>query len=89
MKTVITQHIQAFLDRGDWSCEAARNLESYLDDCLDLDASLPIVSLREDLASYAPGGGHLLFDRSYIERLMQNTLAELVKTSSEKGATAC
>ncbi len=82
MKNVIAQLIQAFLDRGDWSCEAARNLEAYLDDCLGLDASLPIISLREDLASYAPGGGQLLFDRSYIERLMQNTLAELVETSS-------
>ena len=57
MKAELTQRLKTFLDKGDWSIRTARDLEAYLDLCLATDPTLPVEDLRDDLASFSPGGG--------------------------------
>ncbi len=69
--------IKAFLDRGDYSLDAARRLEEELDRALEFALNDVGEELWDVLASYRPGGGDLLYDQRYLERALRTALRGL------------
>ena len=73
MDTVV-EILRKFLERGDYSVSAARELEGQL-------GELPEEEIVEDLidmlASYRPGGGEYLYDRAALEKEILTTLESI------------